>query len=153
MSQRICATFVLVGLLFTVAGSALAQEPPASSSAVIARALQQYLQERGEEGTEQTPPLKAVPRTDKAEASVIGKVSFVDATDFLDDGTPFRIIAVTSNRPFTQDVLVVCLGSSFNGSCGRLALGRRVAITSDILVIDSGDSAGLALFIVKKLQT
>ena len=153
MPQRICVTFALVGLLFTVAGSASAQEPPAGSSAVIARALQQYLQERGEEEREPAAQLKAVPRTDKAEAAVIGSVSFVDATDFLDDGTPFRIIAVTSNKPFTQDVLVVCLGSSFNGSCGRLALGRRVSITSDILVIDSGDSAGLALFIVKKLQT
>jgi hypothetical protein len=151
MSQRFCVTFALVGLLFTVA--ALAQEPPADARAAIAGALVQYLQERAVDDRAEDLQLKAVPRTDKAEASVIGKVSFVDATDFLADGTPFRIIAVTSNRPFTQDVLVVCLGSSFNASCGRLALGRRVSITSDILVIDDGDNAGLALFIVKKLLT
>jgi len=153
MSQRFCVACALVGLLLTIAGSALAQEPPAGSSAVIARALEQYLQEGGIEERGEDLQLKAVPRADKAEAAVIGGVSFVDATDFLSDGTPFRIIAVTSNRPFTQEVLVVCLGASFNASCGRLALGKRVSITSDILVIDSGDNAGLALFIVKKLQT
>jgi hypothetical protein len=153
MSQRICVAFALVGILVAVAGSAQAQEPPAGSGAVIAKALQQYVQARGVEERGEEPQLKAVPRTDKAEAAVIGGVAFVDATDFLDDGTPFRIIAVTANRPFSQEVLVVCLGSSFNASCGRLALGKRVSITSDILVIDSGDNAGLALFIVKKLQT
>lgn len=104
---------------------------------------------RGEEGF----PLKAVPRNDKAEASVIGTVRLVDSTDFLNDGTPFRIVAVEAKRPVTQNVFVVCLGSSFNSSCGRLITGRRVSFTSDLLIIDEGESAGLALLVVKKLQT
>jgi hypothetical protein len=100
---------------------------------------------------DQGPQLKAVPRTDKAEAIVIGSIVFVDSTDFLSDGTPFRIVVAHAKKPFDQDVFIACLGTAFNNSCGRLGLGRRASFTADILVVEDGDSAGLALFVVKKL--
>ena len=38
-------------------------------------------------------------------------------------------------------------------ACGRLRVGGRVQFTSDLLIIDEGESAGLALLIVKKIKT
>lgn len=153
MSKRLCVTFALAGALLVLSGTAFAQQSPSSSDPALQRALQEYMRQaenaRGEEGF----PLKAVPRTDKAEASVIGTVLLVGATDFLSDGTPFRIVAVESRRPVNQDIFVVCLGSSFNTSCGRLIAGRRVSFTSDLLIVDEGDSAGLALLVAKRVQT
>jgi hypothetical protein len=115
--------------------------------------LEDYLAQVKDGMEDQGPPLKAVPRTDKAEASIIGAVRLVDRTEFLSNGTPFRIVVVRSQRPISQDVFVVCLGSALNSSCGRLGLGRRASFTSDVLVVTSGQSAGLALLIVKRLQT
>jgi hypothetical protein len=151
--NRFRVVLAFAGALLVLSGTAFTQQRPSSSSPGLQKALQEYMRQaenaRGEEGF----PLKAVPRTDKAEASVIGTVKLVDSTDFLSDGTPFRIVAVESKRPVTQNVFVVCLGSSFNTSCGRLIAGRRVSFTSDLLIIDEGESAGLALLVVKKLQT
>lgn len=151
--NRFRVALAFAGALLVLSGTAFAQQRPSSSSPALQKALQEYMSQaektRGDEGF----PLKAVPRTDKAESTVIGTVVFVDGTDFLDDGTPFRIIVVESKRPLTQDVFIVCLGSSFNNSCGRLALNRRVSFTSDLLVVDEGESAGLALLVAKKLQT
>ncbi len=151
MTKRLCV--VLVAMLFAFTAAANAQQRLTPSGAAIEKALENYARQMDGRIVEQDFQLKAVPRTDKAEASVIGSVVFVDATDFLSDGTPFRIIVVHANRAFNQDVFIACLGSAFNSSCGRLALGRRVSITSDILVIEDGDSAGLALFVAKKLAT
>ena len=154
MTKRLCV--VLVAMLFAFTAAANAQQRLTRltpSGAAIERALENYARQMDGRIVEQDFQLKAVPRTDKAEASVIGSVVFVDATDFLSDGTPFRIIVVHANKAFNQDVFIACLGSAFNSSCGRLALGRRVSITSDILVIEDGESAGLALFVVKKLAT
>jgi hypothetical protein len=154
MAKKLCITLALAVLLFAVSGTALAQEAATGSSAAIERMLDQYVRQMEENGPpEPGPQLKAVPRADKAEATVIGVVVLVDSTNFLSDGTPFRIVAVKANKPFTQNVFVVCLGSAFNTSCGHLGLGKRVSFTSDILVVDEGDSAGLALFVAKKLQT
>lgn len=151
--NRFRVALAFAGALLVLAGTAFAQQRPSSSSPALQKALQEYMRQaentRGDEGF----PLKAVPRTDKAESSVIGAVAFVDATDFLDDGTPFRIVVVESKRPVTQDVFIVCLGSTLNTSCGRLSRGKRVSFTSDLLVVDEGESAGLALLIAKKLQT
>ncbi len=151
--NRFRVALAFAGALLVLSGTAFAQQRPSSSSPALQKALQEYMRQtenaRGDEGF----PLKAVPRTDKAESIVIGTVAFVDGTDFLDDGTPFRIIVVESRRPVTQDVFIVCLGSSFNSSCGRLGLGRRVQFTSDLLIVDEGESAGLALLVAKKLQT
>jgi hypothetical protein len=151
--NRFRVVLAFAGALLVLSGTAFTQQWPSSSSPGLQKALQEYMRQaenaRGEEGF----PLKAVPRTDKAEASVIGTVKLVDSTDFLSDGTPFRIVAVESKRPVTQNVFVVCLGSSFNTSCGRLIAGRRVSFTSDLLIVDEGESAGLALLVVKKLQT
>jgi hypothetical protein len=151
MTKRLCVT--LVAALFALASAAGAQERLTRSGAAIEKALATYLQQMDDRTADPGLQLKAVPRTDKAEAAVIGAVVFVDDTSFLDDGTPFRIVAVHARRPFDQDVFVVCLGSSFNNTCGRLALGRRASFTTDVLVIEDGDSAGLALFVVKRLST
>ena len=149
MTKRLCVT--LVGLLFAFAGAAGAQQRLTGSSAAIEKALMQYARQMDGQAADQGPQLKAVPRTDKADATIIGAVDFVDSTDFLSDGTPFRIVAVYAKKPFNQDVFVVCLGSALNNSCGRLLEGRRASFTTDVLVVEDGDSAGLALFVVKKL--
>jgi hypothetical protein len=152
MSKRLLVTAVAVSCLF--AGRAFAQETSSRHEA-IAKALGSYLaaEAAADQSADQGAPAKAVPRADKAEAAIIGVVTFVDGTDFLDDGTPFRIVALHPNRPVSQDAYVVCLGSSWNNTCGRLIEGRRVSFTSDILFVQDGDNAGLALFIVKKQQT
>jgi hypothetical protein len=142
---------VLAAILFAFAVAADAQQRP--SGAAIEKALADYVRQMDDPAEDQGPELKAVPRTDKAEATIIGAVDFVDATDFLDDGTPFRIVSVFARRPFDQDVLVVCLGSFLNTQCGRLAFGRRAQFTADVLVVEDGESAGLALLVVKKLKT
>ncbi len=151
--NRFRVVLALAGALFVVSGTAFAQQRPSSSSPAIQKALQEYIRQAEGTRVDEGFPLKAVSRTDKAESTVIGTVAFVDGTDFLDDGTPFRIVVVESKRPVTQDVFIVCLGSSFNSSCGRLISGRRVSFTSDLLVVDEGESAGLALLVAKKLQT
>ncbi|HEV8579926.1 MAG TPA: hypothetical protein VGX68_12690 [Thermoanaerobaculia bacterium] len=151
MTKRIGIT--LMGLLFALSTAAVAQERVTGSRAAIEKLLTEYVQQLDTRSIDQDFQLKGVPRTDKAEATVVGTVTFVDGTDFLDDGTPFRIVEVRAKKPFDQFVYIACLGSSFNSSCGRLPAGRRVSFTSDILVIEDGESAGLALFVAKKLQS
>jgi hypothetical protein len=151
--NRFRVTLAFAGALFILSGAVFAQQRPVSSSPAIQKALQEYVRQNQGARVEEGIPAKAVSRTDKAEATVIGTVALVDGTDFLDDGTPFRIVAVRSKRPIDQNVFVVCLGGSFNASCGRLTSGRRASFTSDLLIVDEGESAGLALLIVKKLQT
>jgi len=142
--------WMLCGLLL---GSAAVQAAPALDPDAIAAALSGYLASAEPAPAPGDAPVKAVPRTDKAESVVIGRTALVGSTEFLDDGTPFRIVAVNSRKPFDQNVFVVCLGSSGNTACGRLRVGGRVQFTSDLLIIDEGESAGLALLIVKKIKT
>jgi hypothetical protein len=136
------------------AGSAFAQEASSRHEA-IAKALSSYLAAQAADAADQAnaegAPTKAVPRSDKAETAVIGSVSYIGDIDFLSDGTPFRIIAVHARNPFDQDVFVVCLGDRWESTCDRLPYGRRISTTSDVLVVEDGDNAGLALFVVKKL--
>ena len=145
--MRKATLWVICGLLM---GSSAAQAAPDAEA--VKAALSAYLA-AAEPAAGEGPMTKAVPRTDKAESTVIGRVALVDATDFLADGTPFRIVAVNSRKPIDQFIYVVCLGSAFNTSCGRLPQGRRVQFVSDLLIVEEGESAGLALLIVKKQQT
>jgi hypothetical protein len=115
-------------------------------------AVDSYARNVGEQPIVVGPLEKAVPRTDKAEAQVIGAVLEVDSLNFTSDGTPFRIIALTQNRPVSQFILVVCLGSSSATTCGRLALGKRVYFTTDLVVVQDGDYAGFPLLVAKRLQ-
>ena len=151
--NRFRVALAFAGALLVLSGTAFAQQRPSSSSPALQKALQEYMRQAENARAEEGFPLKAVPRTDKAESTVIGTVVLVDSTNFLDDGTPFRIVVVQSKKPINQNVFVVCLGSSSNTSCGRLITGRRVSFTSDLLIIDEGESAGLALLVAKKLQT
>ena len=148
--MRTTMRWMICGLLL---GSAAAQAAPAPDRDAVAAALSAYLASAEAAPAEGEAPTKAVPRTDKAESVVIGRTVLVDATEFLDDGTPFRIVAVNSRKPFDQNVFVVCLGSAFNTACGRLRLGGRVQFTSDLLIVEEGESAGLALLVVKKIKT
>jgi hypothetical protein len=151
MSKKIFTTFALA--LFVLAGAAGAQDAAASKDA-LAQALADYAtQVKAELRSGEGAVPKAVPRQDKAEATFIGTVALVDATDFLDDGTPFRLVAIDTNRPFDQFHFIFCLGGSFNNSCGRLREGRRVQFTADVLTIEEGDQAGLALFVAKRIKT
>ncbi len=140
----------LLSLLILVAGASQA----ASVRPIDPRVydlVDQYARQVGEQPIVLGPLEKAVPRTDKAEAQVIGSVLDVDDVNFTSDGTPFRIIAVTQNRPVSQFVLVVCLGSSSVSTCGRLPVGTRVFFTTDVLVLQDGDNAGFALLFAKRL--
>lgn len=148
--MRTTMRWMICGLLF---GSAAAQAAPAPQRDAIAATLSAYLAAAEAAPSEGEAPTKAVPRTDKAESVVIGRTVLVGGTEFLDDGTPFRIVAVNARRPFDQDVFVVCLGSAADTACGRLRTGRRVQFTSDLLIVEEGESAGLALLVVKKIKT
>lgn len=150
MSRKSLVSFTLILTLFTASAALAADQPRSASAEAMEKAFEEYM---NRPGTIQKIESGAVSRTDKAEATVIGKLVLVDDVDFLDDGTPFRIVAIESRRPLLQDVLIFCLGSSAVSSCGRLIEGRRVQFTSDILVIEDGDSAGLALFVAKKIRT
>lgn len=149
MSKRLLALFTLAMALFT-ASATLAEEPRSKSAEAMEKAFEAYM---NRPGVLQQIDANAVSRTDKAEATVIGKLVLVDDVDFLDDGTPFRLVAVESKRPFLQDVLIFCLGSSAVNTCGRLTEGRRIQFTADVLVVEDGESAGLALFVAKKIRT
>lgn len=151
MSKKIFTVLALA--LFGFAGIASAQDAAGSKDA-LAKALEGYAAQvkAGLPSGEGAVP-KAVPRLDKAEATFIGTVLLVDDTDFLDDGTPFRIVAVQARRPIDQFHFIFCLGGSFNSACGRLREGRRVQFTADVLTIEDGDEAGLALFVAKKIKT
>ena len=138
--------FAMVAGLLTMANAVQAQQKDRIGESMV-RALEDYVQQA-------SPRLdldlqKAVPRTDKAEAVVIGSVALVDDIHFLDSGTPFRIVIVSSNKPLFQLVPIVCLGSSSVVTCGRLRTGRRASFTGDLLL----DDDGLALIIAKRLQT
>lgn len=151
MSKKIVTTLALA--LFMFAGVASAQDTAASKDA-LNKALESFAQKvKAELRSSEGPILKAVPRTDKAEATFIGTIALVDDTDFLDDGTPFRIVAIDANRPVEQFHFIFCLGSSFNNSCGRLIEGRRIQFTADVLTLEEGNEAGLALFVAKKIKT
>lgn len=151
MSKRLFSTLAIAGAL--LATSAVHAEQPLSSRDTTTKAVKLYAAQvkaglRAEESIN-----KAVPRTDKAEAVFIGFVDFIDGVDFLDDGTPFRIVVVDSNRPFAQFHNIICLGTSAVNTCGRLREGRRVQFTADVLTIEDGAEAGLALFVAKKVKT
>jgi hypothetical protein len=138
--------FAVVASLLTMAGAVQAQQNGHASQA-LSHALDVYVQHA-------SPRLdvdlqKSVPRTDKAEAALIGAVALVDDIHFLSSGTPFRIVIVSSNKPLFQLVPIVCLGSSSVVTCGRLVNGRRVSFTGDLLI----DDDGLAIIVAKKLQT
>jgi hypothetical protein len=151
MSKKIFTTLALA--LFVFAGVAGAQDAAASKDA-LTKALEGYAQKvKAELRSGEGAVPKAVPRQDKAEATFIGTVALVDDTDFLDDGTPFRLVAIDANRPVEQFHFIFCLGNSFVNSCGRLIEGRRVQFTSDVLTLEDGDEAGLALFVAKKIKT
>lgn len=145
MRKGILMLAVVAGLL-TTAGAVQAQQNGHAGKA-LSHALDVYVQHA-------SPQLdvdlqKSVSRTDKAEAVVIGSVALVDSIHFLDSGTPFRIVLVSSNKPLSQLVPIICLGSSSVVTCGRLGTGRRVSFTGDLLL----DDDGLALIVAKKLQT
>lgn len=149
MFKRLIVLSTLAVTLVT-ASAALAEEPRSASNQAMEKAFEQYLRRPG---VMETIEAHAVSRTDKAEATIIGKLVLVDDVDFLDDGTPFRLVAIESKRPLLQDVLIFCLGSSAVNTCGRLAEGRRIQFTADVLVIEEGESEGLALFVAKKIRT
>lgn len=151
MSKKLFATLALAGALLTV--SAVNAQEPVSAREGLVKAVKQYAAQVKAGLRADETVTKAVPRTDKAEAVFIGYVDFVDGVDFLDDGTPFRIVVVDSNRPFAQFHNIICLGSSAVNTCGRLREGRRVQFTSDVLTIEDGADAGLALFVAKKVKT
>ena len=140
--------FVLAVAVLLVAVSAWSQDRD-SRRASLVKAVQAYAKIQGT-GSVPVDLEKAVPRTDKAEAVIIGTVEFVDSVDFLDDGTPFRFVDVEARRPFDQFIPVVCLGTSAVNTCGRLVEGRRVQFTGDLLI---DDETGLALTVVKKVKT
>ncbi len=148
MSKRLLALSTLAVTLLT-ASAAFAAEPRVASGAAIEKALKEYMRT----DVVQKIDANAVPRTDKAEATVIGTIVVIDDLDFLDDGTPYRFVILEPRRPFTQDVYLVCLGSSAANACGRLIEGRRVQFTADLVVADEGESIGLALLVVKKIRT
>lgn len=151
MSKKIFPTLALA--LFVFAGVASAQEA-ASSRDALAKALEGYAAKiKAELRSGEGAVPKAVPRTDKAEATFIGTLALIDDTDFLDDGTPFRLVAIDASRPVDQFHFIFCLGSSSVNSCGRLREGRRVQFTADVLTVEDGDNAGLALFVAKRIKT
>lgn len=153
MIRKLQITSAVAGALLLCAGAVQAQSP-ASSRETLSKALEQFAAKaKPALQAEQGPAGKAVSRTDKAEATFIGRIELVDSIDFLDDGTPFRIVVVDANRPIEQFHYIVCLGSSAASTCGRLIEGRRIQFTADVLTIDEGESAGLALFIGKKIKT
>lgn len=151
MSKKLFSTLAIAGAL--LATSAIHAQQPLSARDSATKAVKLYAAQvkvglRAEESI-----TKAVPRTDKAEATFIGYVELVDSVDFLDDGTPFRIVAVDANRPTPQFHFVFCLGNSAVNTCGRLIEGRRVQFTADVLTLEEGDEAGLAIFVAKKVKT
>lgn len=140
----------LLCLMTLVAGASFAASVQIDPK--VYDAVEAYARGAGEQPIVVGPLEKAVPRTDKAEAQIIGSVLDVDSLNFTSDGTPFRIIALNQNRPVSQFILVVCFGSSSATTCGRLALGKRVYFTADLLVVQDGDNAGFPLLIAKRLQ-
>lgn len=151
MSKKIFTTLALA--LFVFAGVASAQDA-ADSKDALTKALQDYAaQVKAALPSGEGVVPKAVPRLDKADATFIGTLELIDDIDFLDDGTPFRIVAIRARRPIDQFHFIFCLGSSFTNSCGRLREGRRIQFTADVLTIEDGDEAGLALFVVKNIRT
>jgi hypothetical protein len=89
---------------------------------------------------------KKVPRTDKAEVSVVGTVSSVGEIELLEDGTRFRIVEVATAQPLSPVIPVVCMGSTLT-ACGRLVPNRRVSVKGDFIV----DPFGLGTVIAKSL--
>jgi hypothetical protein len=144
---------VFAAAVALLAGSAVQAQQPLSPRESALKAVQLYAAQVKADLRADETVTKAVSRTDKAEATFIGTIEVVDAVDFLDDGTPFRIVALSANRPVDQFHFVFCLGGSAVNTCGRLIEGRRVQFTADVLTIDDGESAGLAIFVAKKIKT
>ena len=138
---------VLGGLALGVASAGAAEVDRAG----VVAALQAYLAS-AEPAPSHEPSAKAVPRTDKAEATIIGSIDFISESDLLDDGTPWRLVVVQSRKPFAQYHYVACVGAAANTACGRLR-GGRVQFTADLVSVQDGEDAGFVLLISKKIKT
>jgi hypothetical protein len=141
----------LVSLLILAAGASRAASVHVIDPAVY-DVMDSYAGALGEQPIVIGPLEKKVPKVDKAEAQIIGAVLEVDALHFTSGGTPFRIIALDQNKPVSQFILVVCLGSSASTTCGSLPLGKRVQFTTDLVVVQDGANAGFPLLFAKRLQ-
>jgi len=137
------------------AADSLAADPAAATHLLADPAIHQALEQlrsATRAGLTADSEDRRVPAADRADAFVTGKVLVVGDLDFLSDGTPFRIVAVQDRKPILQNVFMTCLGPGFSTACGRLVPGRRVSFNSWILVLQDGDSAGLALLVATRVQ-
>lgn len=142
---------LLLSLLILGAGASRAASVHVVDPALYGL-VDRYAEAIGEQPIALGPLEKKVPKVDKAEGQIIGTVLEVDSLLFTSDGTPFRIVALRQNKPVSQFILIVCLGSSASSTCGALPVGKRVQFTTDLLVVQDGDNAGFPLLIAKRLQ-
>ena len=145
--MRKITLWVVCGLLVAVA-SAGAADPDRAS---VAAALSEYLAATEPQPSDE-PAAKAVPRTDKAEATIIGSIDWITESGVLDDGTPWRLVVVQSRKPFTQFHWVACVGAKLNAACGQLR-GGRVQFTADLVSVQDGEDTGLVVLVARKVKS
>ena len=95
---------------------------------------------------------KAISRKDLTDASITGPVVAVGDLNFLDDGTPFRVLILETRTWLHQLVPLVCV-DNLATSCGALHVNQRIATTNNIFAFQDGEFEALSLFYVRVLRT
>ena len=96
------------------------------------------------------PSAKAISRRNIADANLTAPVLGVGDLLFLDDGQPFRVVALAYPN---QMVPVVCRNKLALEECGKLRVGQRISTVYDIATFQDGFYHNLSILYVRTLKT
>jgi hypothetical protein len=96
------------------------------------------------------PSAKAISRKNIADANLTAPVLGVGDLLFLDDGQPFRVVALAYPN---QMIPVVCRNKLALEDCGKLRVGQRISTVNDIATFQDGFYHNLSILYVRTLKT
>ena len=96
------------------------------------------------------PSAKAISRKNIADANLTAPVLGVGDLLFLDDGQPFRVVALAYPN---QMIPVVCRNKLAVEECGKLRVGQRISTINDIATFQDGFYHNLSVLYVRTLKT
>ena len=96
------------------------------------------------------PSAKAISRKNIADANLTAPVLGVGDLLFLDDGQPFRVVALAYPN---QMIPVVCRNKLALEDCSKLRVGQRISTVNDIATFQDGFYHNLSVLYVRTLKT
>lgn len=96
------------------------------------------------------PSAKIISRKNIADANLTAPVLGIGDLLFLDDGQPFRVVALAYPN---QMIPVVCRNKLALEDCGKLRVGQRISTVNDISTFQDGFYHNLSILYVRTLKT